>query len=39
MEVERFIRFVEELVRKYGIGYYEIRILRVVMIEVFMSNG
>lgn len=39
MEVERLIRSAEELARKHGIGYYEIRISRVVMTEVSMSNG
>lgn len=39
MEVERLIRSAEELARKHGIDYYEIRISRVVMTEVSMSNG
>ncbi len=40
MEVERLMRSAEELARKHGgVDYYEIRISRVVMTEVSMSNG
>ncbi|MBP1911257.1 TldD/PmbA family protein [Thermococcus stetteri] len=39
MEVESLMRTAEELARKHGVGYYEIRISRVIMTEVSMSNG